>query len=74
MGLYELIDNRVDEMSGGQRQRVLLAKILAQGAEGIAVGLSTKILPHNFVELLKASIQHLKGKKFNLYPDFHLHK
>ena len=32
MGLYELIDNRVDEMSGGQRQRVLLAKILAQGA------------------------------------------
>ena len=44
--------------------------ILAQGAEGIAVGLSTKILPHNFVELLKASIQHLKGKKFNLYPDF----
>ena len=44
--------------------------ILAQGAEGIAVGLSTKILPHNFVELLKASIKHLKGKKFNLYPDF----
>ena len=44
--------------------------ILAQGAEGIAVGLSTKILPHNFLELLKASIQHLKGKKFNLYPDF----
>jgi topoisomerase-4 subunit A len=44
--------------------------ILAQGAEGIAVGLSTKILPHNFVELLRASIQHLKGKKFNLYPDF----
>ena len=44
--------------------------LLAQGAEGIAVGLSTKILPHNFVELLKASIQHLKGKKFKLYPDF----
>ncbi len=44
--------------------------LLAQGAEGIAVGLSTKILPHNFAELLNASIQHLKGKKFKLYPDF----
>ena len=44
--------------------------LLAQGAEGIAVGLSTKILPHNFIELLNASIQHLKGKKFSLYPDF----
>ena len=44
--------------------------LLAQGAEGIAVGLSTKILPHNFNELLHASIQHLKGKKFELYPDF----
>jgi topoisomerase-4 subunit A len=44
--------------------------LLAQGAEGIAVGLSTKILPHNFNELIHASIQHLKGKKFNLYPDF----
>ena len=44
--------------------------LLAQGAEGIAVGLSTKILPHNFNELIHASIQHLKGKKFNIYPDF----
>lgn len=44
--------------------------LLAQGAEGIAVGLSTKILPHNFNELLQASIAHLKGKKFSLYPDF----
>ena len=44
--------------------------LLEQGAEGIAVGLSTKILPHNFVELLNASIQHLKGKKIKLYPDF----
>jgi len=44
--------------------------LLAQGAEGIAVGLSTKVLPHNFVELLNASILHLKGKKFKLYPDF----
>jgi topoisomerase-4 subunit A len=44
--------------------------LLAQGAEGIAVGLSTKILPHNFCELLDAAIKHLKNKKFELYPDF----
>lgn len=44
--------------------------LLAQGAEGIAVGLSTKILPHNFCELIDASIKYLKGKKFVLYPDF----
>ncbi|MDA7570551.1 DNA gyrase/topoisomerase IV subunit A, partial [Flavobacteriaceae bacterium] len=44
--------------------------LLAQGAEGIAVGLSTKILPHNFNELLQASILHLKGKKFTIFPDF----
>lgn len=44
--------------------------LLAQGVEGIAVGLSTKILPHNFNELIDASIHHLRGKKFILYPDF----
>lgn len=44
--------------------------LLSQGAEGIAVGLSTKILPHNFCELLESAIKHLKGKKFELYPDF----
>lgn len=44
--------------------------LLAQGAEGIAVGLSTKILPHNFNELIDASIKHLKGKSFKLIPDF----
>lgn len=44
--------------------------LLAQGAEGIAVGLSTKILPHNFLELIDASIKHLEGKKFTLLPDF----
>ncbi len=44
--------------------------LLAQGAEGIAVGLSTKILPHNFNELIDASIKHLKGKTFTLIPDF----
>jgi len=44
--------------------------LLAQGAEGIAVGLSTRVLPHNFNELIDASIKHLKGKKFTLFPDF----
>ncbi|MDR2580826.1 MAG: DNA gyrase/topoisomerase IV subunit A [Fibromonadaceae bacterium] len=44
--------------------------LLAQGAEGIAVALSTTILPHNFCELCEASIAALKGKKFELYPDF----
>jgi topoisomerase-4 subunit A len=44
--------------------------VLAQGVEGIAVGLSTKILPHNFCELCEASIKFLRGKKFELYPDF----
>ncbi len=44
--------------------------LLAQGADGIAVGLSTKILPHNFCELIDASIKYLRGKKFELYPDF----
>ena len=44
--------------------------LLAQGVEGIAVGLSTKILPHNFCELIKGSIDVLKGKKTSIYPDF----
>ena len=44
--------------------------VLAQGADGIAVGLSTKILPHNFNELCEASVKYLKGKKFEIYPDF----
>lgn len=44
--------------------------LLAQGAEGIAVGLATKILPHNFCELIEASIKYLRGKKFEILPDF----
>ena len=44
--------------------------LLAQGGEGIAVGLSTKILPHNFIELIDSSIKCLKGQKFIIYPDF----
>lgn len=44
--------------------------LLAQGVEGIAVGLSSKILPHNFNELCDASVQYLQGESFKLYPDF----
>ncbi len=44
--------------------------LLAQGADGIAVGLSTKILPHNFCEIIEAAIKHLRGKRFELNPDF----
>lgn len=44
--------------------------LLAQGVEGIAVGLASKILPHNFIELIDASIAYLKGESFELYPDF----
>ena len=49
---------------------VMFPLLLAQGGEGIAVGLSTKILPHNFIELIDASIKHLEGKRFTLLPDF----
>jgi topoisomerase-4 subunit A len=45
--------------------------LLAQGAEGIAVGLATKVMPHNFVELIDASIEILKGNKSNILPDFY---
>lgn len=44
--------------------------LLAQGADGIAVGLASKILPHNFVELINASIAYLRGEEFSLVPDF----
>ena len=44
--------------------------LLAQGAEGIAVGLSTKVLPHNFVELIDSSIKYLRGRRFDIFPDF----
>ena len=49
---------------------VMFPLLLAQGGEGIAVGLSTKILPHNFIELIDASIKHLQGKGFTILPDF----
>ncbi|MDR1429543.1 MAG: DNA topoisomerase IV subunit A [Spirochaetaceae bacterium] len=64
----------VDSYDGRNREPVLFpAKIpvvLVMGAEGIAVGMSTKILPHNFVEVLEAEKACLMGKKFQLYPDF----
>ncbi len=44
--------------------------LLASGAEGIAVGLSTKLMPHNFIELIEASIAYLKGQSFTIFPDF----
>jgi topoisomerase-4 subunit A len=44
--------------------------LLAQGAEGIAVGMACKILPHNFIELIDQSINHLRGKKVEIFPDF----
>src|SRR6201995_1845769 len=44
--------------------------LLAQGAEGIAVGLATKILPHNFCEICQAAVKYLRGRKFELFPDF----
>ena len=44
--------------------------LLAQGAEGIAVGLSTKVLPHNFVEICDAAVAYLHDEEFHLYPDF----
>ncbi|TXD82933.1 DNA gyrase/topoisomerase IV subunit A [Subsaximicrobium wynnwilliamsii] len=49
---------------------VMFPLLLAQGGEGIAVGLSTKILPHNFIELIDASVKHLNGKRFTIVPDF----
>jgi len=59
----------------GRRQEpvnlpVMFPLLLAQGGEGIAVGLSTKILPHNFIELIDASVNHLQGKRFIILPDF----
>ena len=64
-----------DSYDGRNKEPLLFpAKIpvvLVLGVEGIAVGMSTKILPHNVIEVLEAEIACLNGKKFNLYPDFH---
>ena len=64
----------VDSYDGRRREPVVFpAKIpvlLSMGAEGIAVGMSTKILPHNFIELLEAQVAYLQDKPFTLFPDF----
>ena len=64
----------IDSYDGRNREPVVFpAKIpvlLAQGAEGIAVGMSTRVLPHNLIELLEAQIKYLKDEPFEIYPDF----
>jgi len=64
----------VDSYDGRMKEPVTLPSklplLLLLGAEGIAVGMATKIMPHNFNELLKAQIQHLQGEEFEIYPDF----
>jgi topoisomerase-4 subunit A len=59
---------------GRKREPVTLPSkfplLLEMGVEGIAVGLSTRLMPHNFNEICEASIRHLKNQKFTLYPDF----
>jgi topoisomerase-4 subunit A len=68
------ITHKIPSYDGRAQEPVTLpAKIpllLMQGAEGIAVGMSTSILPHNFTELLEAEIAYLEGKNFRIYPDF----
>jgi topoisomerase-4 subunit A len=68
------ITEYIDSYDGRNKEpRMLPAKIpviLAMGADGIAVGMATKILPHNTVEIIKAEIAHYRGKKLKLYPDF----
>lgn len=68
------ITEKLPSYDGRNEEPVVLpAKIpllLMQGADGIAVGMSTHILPHNFVELLEAQIAYLEGRKFRIYPDF----
>ena len=68
------ITEYVESYDGRNKEPVVFpAKIpvlLAQGAEGIASGMATRILPHNFIELLQAQIAHLQGKPFQVFPDF----
>jgi topoisomerase-4 subunit A len=68
------LTSMADSYDGRNREPVLfpakLPAVLVMGAEGIAVGMSTKILPHNIIEVLEAEKACLSGKKFQLYPDF----
>ena len=74
VGFNEKTTNWQLSYDGRKREPVTLPMklplLLAQGVEGIAVGLSTKIMPHNFVELCEASIDILRGRKVNMLPDF----
>ncbi len=68
--LTEFVDSYDGRMLEPVSLPARLPMLLLLGAEGIAVGMATKIMPHNFCELLKCQIKYLKGRKFTLYPDF----
>ena len=68
--LTEFVDSYDGRMEEPVSLPAKLPMLLLLGAEGIAVGMATKIMPHNFCELLKCQIKYLNGKKFILYPDF----
>jgi topoisomerase-4 subunit A len=68
--LTEFVDSYDGRMQEPVRLPAKLPLLLLMGAEGIAVGMATKIMPHNFNELLQAQIDYLRGKEFVLYPDF----
>ena len=68
--LTEFVDSYDGRMQEPVSLPAKLPMLLLLGAEGIAVGMATKIMPHNFRELLKSQIKHLRGKDFTLYPDF----
>ncbi|MDR2550519.1 MAG: DNA topoisomerase IV subunit A [Desulfobulbus sp.] len=68
--LTEFIDSYDGRMQEPVRLPAKIPLLLLLGAEGIAVGMATKIMPHNFGELLSAQIKYLRGEQFTLYPDF----
>ena len=68
--LTEFVDSYDGRMQEPVSLPAKLPLLLLLGAEGIAVGMATKIMPHNFCELLKCQIKHLRGKEFTIYPDF----
>jgi topoisomerase-4 subunit A len=68
--LTEFVDSYDGRMQEPVRLPAKLPLLLLMGAEGIAVGMATKIMPHNFNELLQAQIAYLRGEEFVLYPDF----
>jgi len=68
--LTEFVESYDGRMTEPVTLPAKIPMLLLQGAEGIAVGMATKILPHNFLELLDAQIEILRGNEFTLYPDF----